>query len=68
MDFGLASFVNVDQYLYKRCGTPGFVSPEVINVEGNQKYNEKADVFSAGIIFHLLYQTYPTNSFTNFLG
>jgi len=37
VDFGLASFVNVNKYLYKRCGTPGFVSPEIINIEGNQK-------------------------------
>ena len=30
IDFGLSSFVNVDKYLYRRCGTPGFVAPEII--------------------------------------
>ena len=54
IDFGLSSFVDVDEYLYKRCGTPGFVAPEVINVQGNQQYDEKCDIFSAGIIFYLL--------------
>jgi len=30
IDFGLGSFVKVKEYLFKRCGTPGFVAPEVI--------------------------------------
>ena len=30
IDFGLGSFVKVQEYLFKRCGTPGFVAPEVI--------------------------------------
>ena len=34
VDFGLASFTNVDEYLYSRCGTPGYVAPEVFNFEG----------------------------------
>ncbi len=35
IDFGLASFDYVKKYLYRRCGTPGFVAPEVIkNKEG----------------------------------
>ena len=28
-DFGLASFLNED-LLFKRCGTPGFVAPEIL--------------------------------------
>jgi calcium-dependent protein kinase len=31
IDFGLATFVNEPDYLFYRCGTPGFVSPEVMN-------------------------------------
>lgn len=27
IDFGLATFVDDEEYLYNRCGTPGFVSP-----------------------------------------
>ncbi len=29
-DFGLATFTNVKDILFKRCGTPGFVAPEVL--------------------------------------
>ena len=30
IDLGLAVFVDEDPYYYTRCGTPGFISPEVI--------------------------------------
>lgn len=29
-DFGLVCYSDVDQYLFTRCGTPGYVSPEVL--------------------------------------
>ncbi len=57
IDFGLASFVDVDKYLYERCGTPGFVAPEIfayISPEKSNNYNEKCDIFSVGIIFYML--------------
>jgi len=31
IDFGLATYDYVEDYIFKRCGTPGFVAPEVIN-------------------------------------
>ena len=31
VDFGLATVYDIPEYLFKRCGTPGFVAPEVIN-------------------------------------
>ena len=34
IDFGLGTFIDIKEYLYKRCGTPGFVAPEVI-LKGN---------------------------------
>ena len=36
-----------------RCGTPGFVAPEILN---NKKYEKNCicDIFSAGIILHQL--------------
>ena len=56
IDFGLSTFLKVDKYLYPRCGTPGFVAPEIINYKDeNQKYNEKCDVFSLGVIFFMMY-------------
>ncbi|CAD8133707.1 unnamed protein product [Paramecium pentaurelia] len=53
-DFGLACFLNED-ILFKRCGTPGFVAPEILLYkEGDPFYDEKCDVFSAGVIFYVL--------------
>ena len=56
VDFGLATKYDAKEYLFKRCGTPGFVAPEVINAPSNENihYDAKCDVFSAGIIFFLL--------------
>ena len=31
IDFGLAEFWNKSKYLFSRCGTPGFVAPEIAN-------------------------------------
>lgn len=53
-DFGLAAFID-EEILYKRCGTPGFIAPEIISYkEGDKMYNEKCDIFSAGLIFYIL--------------
>ena len=30
-DFGLATKVDVKSYLYPKCGTPGYVAPEIAN-------------------------------------
>ncbi|EGR27882.1 protein kinase domain protein [Ichthyophthirius multifiliis] len=54
-DFGLATFTNIKEILFKRCGTPGFVAPEVLTFQdGDQFYDAKCDIFSAGVIFYLL--------------
>lgn len=36
VDFGLATHADEPEYLFKRCGTPGFVAPEVINTQPTQ--------------------------------
>lgn len=51
VDFGFATRVEDYKKLFTRCGTPGYVAPEVLN---DFPYNTKADVFSAGIIFYIL--------------
>lgn len=55
-DFGLAtSIANPKEVLFKRCGTPGFASPEILLYDNKSPfYNEKCDVFSIGVIFYLL--------------
>lgn len=56
VDFGLATKCDISEYLFKRCGTPGYVAPEVVNAssEENIHYTPKCDVFSAGVIFYLM--------------
>ena len=51
-DFGLSDIYNEnDIYLFQRCGTVGYVAPEVLK---DQAYNHKADIFSAGVILFIL--------------
>ncbi len=52
-DFGLAAFVDEQQYIYEICGTPGFIAPEVLTTEDG-RYDSKCDIFSIGCILHLL--------------
>lgn len=52
VDFGFATKVEDYKLLFTRCGTPGYVAPEVLN---DFPYSTKADVFSAGVILYILY-------------
>lgn len=51
VDLGFATFEEDYRKLFIRCGTPGYVAPEVLN---DKDYNCKADVFSAGVIFYMM--------------
>ena len=50
-DFGLASFISPAESLFLRCGSPGYVAPELLEDKG---YSTKADIFSAGIILYVM--------------
>lgn len=50
-DFGLATIVQQNEYLFRRCGTPGYVAPEIL---ADERYDQKVDVFSAGVILYIL--------------
>lgn len=53
VDFGLATDSSLEKYLYPKCGTPGYVAPEVLNlVDRNVKYGQECDLFSCGCIFY----------------
>ena len=53
-DFGLATWADEPEYLFVRCGTPGYVAPEIINIKNLKlKSDPICDMFSAGLIFHI---------------
>lgn len=54
VDFGLATPADLDKYLFYRCGTPGYVAPEIIELSDNKHIEPECDIFSAGVIFHIL--------------
>jgi calcium/calmodulin-dependent protein kinase I len=71
VDFGLAEYLTSTKYLYTRCGTPGYVAPEVLKIKSTdpvQTYSCACDIFSLGVIFHILYLSiYPVCSKSQFL-
>ena len=59
IDFGLAC-PNINQGSTTKCGTPGYVAPEVLK---GQVYNSKVDLFSAGVVlFAMLFGKLPFSS------
>ena len=50
-DFGLASFIKDGEKLKLRCGSPGYVGPELLEENG---YNKKVDMFSIGVILYIM--------------
>lgn len=55
VDFGLATYTNNQKFLFTRCGTPGYVAPEIANLkEKDELYDEKCDIFSFGVIMHMI--------------
>jgi len=35
IDFGLSEYITSKKYLYTRCGTPGYVAPEVLKIKSS---------------------------------
>lgn len=58
VDFGLATHCDRAPYLFYRCGTPGFVAPEIVRLTQNTRYDSVCDMFSLGCIFHVLMTNY----------
>lgn len=51
VDLGFATLERDYRKLFVRCGTPGYVAPEIL---ADQSYDCKADVFSAGVILYMI--------------
>ena len=51
VDLGFATFESDYDKLFKWCGTPGYVAPEILN---DHPYGCKVDVYSCGIIFYII--------------
>jgi len=51
VDLGFATLEKDYEALFVRCGTPGYVAPEVLN---DLPYKCKSDVYSAGIITYII--------------
>lgn len=58
-DFGLAANADAEDYLFYRCGTPGYVAPEITRLLKGDKAEPVCDVFSTGVIFHILLTRKP---------
>ncbi len=54
VDFGLASRTDIPKYLLERCGTPGYVAPEIANFKPGDRLTARCDIFSLGVVFHIL--------------
>lgn len=62
-DFGLSTEINLEKYLFRRVGTPGFIAPEIFPCkDGMPMYDEQCDIFSLGCILHLLLLKRPVFS------
>ena len=56
VDFGLATRADARRYIVNRCGTPGYMAPEVIKYEAgvSERLSYKCDVFSVGVILYFI--------------
>jgi serine/threonine protein kinase len=54
-DLGLATKVSECTSIYNRCGSPGYIAPEILDAPNkNASYSEVCDIFSVGVIFYIL--------------
>ena len=54
IDFGLATAIDEPKYIFIRCGTPGFIAPEILQIKdlANARLGTESDMFSIGAIYY----------------
>lgn len=52
LDFGLAAFIGMSYQGFKKCGTAGFIAPEIFR---DEPFSDQIDVFSLGVILYVWY-------------
>jgi len=55
-DFGLAKYVKKGLLTKTACGTPGYVAPEILQM---QRYNAQVDMWAVGVILYILLCGFP---------
>jgi len=74
VDFGLATFIDLPEYIFKKCGTPGYIAPEVFKYDQKlvtTAYDHHCDVFSSGCILYYMFNLtlfFETNKCIGFLA
>eukprot|EP00397_Hematodinium_sp_SG-2012_P003989 GEMP01003999.1.p1 GENE.GEMP01003999.1~~GEMP01003999.1.p1 ORF type:complete len:941 (+),score=172.03 GEMP01003999.1:22-2823(+) len=64
-DFGMTGFVGPDGLLKRKCGTPGYVAPEILDIR-QESYTAQVDMFSIGCVMYTILCGYePFSSQTN---
>ncbi len=53
-DFGMAGFADSSGRLKGRCGTPGYVAPDILCAEKSEPYDLNVDMFSVGVAAYTL--------------
>jgi serine/threonine protein kinase len=54
-DFGMAGFISShDRKVRGRCGTPGYVAPDILRAGVNESYPTNIDIFSIGVVAYVL--------------
>lgn len=53
-DFGMAGLIGPDGLLYGRCGTMGYVAPEILRAGVHEGYGNNVDMFSLGVVVYTL--------------
>ena len=53
-DFGMAALIQSDGKLRGRCGTPGYVAPEILIAGKHESYSSMVDMFSTGVVLYTI--------------